>query len=126
MKQLSLLLFLSFFIMQATAQQPGETYNLNQEDLVKKRSLEKLLKPDTLKTLKLPLIKNRSEVMIEQRNYDHGIIIPLTRKKVGNNGMGADIYVSNHYNMPSISPDSTYVSRMPVAGLGMQKVGKGN
>ena len=64
--------------------------------------------------------------MIDQRNYDHGIIILLTRKKVGNNGMGADIYVSNHYNMPSISPDSTYVSRMPVAGLGMQKVGKGN
>ena len=126
MKKLCLLLFLSILILQATAQQPDEKYNLNQEDLMKKRLLEKLFKEDTLKTLKLPLIKNRSEVMIDQRNYDHGIIIPLTRKKVGNNKMGADIYVYNQYNMPSISPDSTYVSRMPVAGLGMQKVGKVN
>ena len=117
MKQLCLLLFLSFFILQATAQQPGEKYNLNQEDLMKKRLLEKLLKPDTLKTLKLPLIKNRSEVMIDQRTDDHVIKLPLTRKKVVNNGKGADIFITDMFNMPSIAPDSTYVSRMPIAGM---------
>jgi len=36
-------------------------------------------------------------------------------KLYGNNGKGHDIYILSIDNMPVIKPDSTYVSKMPVA-----------
>jgi hypothetical protein len=43
------------------------------------------------------------------------IKIPLEGQYVGNNKAGADIYAMQPYNMPCLSPDSTFASKMPVA-----------
>ena len=45
----------------------------------------------------------------------------LTRKFLGNNGNGADVYAIMPYNMPCIMPDSTFRANTPVVGGKMVK-----
>ena len=44
------------------------------------------------------------------------IKIPLKGEYTRNNGKGANIYSMQPYNMPCLVPDSTFLSKMPIAG----------
>ncbi len=53
------------------------------------------------------------------------LLLELSKKYMGSNGKGADVYAMMPYNMPCIIPDSTFRSNMPVVGFEGKVLPKG-
>jgi hypothetical protein len=81
--------------------------------------------PKLQRPFKLDFPKNRfipgdsagMYTMPQNRNVMPNVFIVLPPPKLaGNNGRGQDVYVLPLDNMPMIKPDSSYYSKMPLAG----------
>jgi hypothetical protein len=49
----------------------------------------------------------------------------LSKRYLGSNGKGADVYAMMPYNMPCLTPDSTFKSNMPVMSFNNKVLPKG-
>lgn len=98
-----------------------QSYAQDQTDIQKLLKQYKVSPKNSTDSLHLFRKHSDSAWESEKKNFQKQIHNPLSSftlkgKKVGDNGNGQDIYVLPLDNMPSIRPDSTYSSRMPVAG----------
>jgi hypothetical protein len=101
-----LLVFVLFFSFTTSFSQ--------QEDIFKRKPWENIEKK-----YKFEIQKKANENKMVQNNQNDPsmpVLKPkLTARYLGSNGKGADVYAMMPYKMPCLVPDSTFVSKMPIA-----------